>query len=77
MYPHYSISSKRHNATTSIQICFPMRNKKAQSSPTGLFRFNNGRDGVIRTLDPLHPMRILYGLLQMSTDITGSPEASK
>lgn len=34
--------------------------KKAQSLPTGLFRFNNGRDGVIRTLDPLHPMQVRY-----------------
>lgn len=37
-----------------------IKSKKAQSLPTGLFRFNNGRDGVIRTLDPLHPMQVRY-----------------
>ncbi len=25
-----------------------------------LSRLNNGRDGVIRTLDPLHPMQVRY-----------------
>lgn len=34
------------------------RNNKA--TRRWLSRLNNGRDGVIRTLDPLHPMQVRY-----------------
>lgn len=35
--------------------------KRKKPSPLGLgLLFNIGRDGVIRTLDPLHPMQVRY-----------------
>lgn len=37
-----------------------LKRKKPSRYRLGFFRFNNGRDGVIRTLDPLHPMQVRY-----------------
>ena len=40
--------------------CKNRRHKKARLLPAGLFCISIGRDGRIRTSDPLHPMQVRY-----------------